>query len=172
MRRFIAFVLAAVLLLAMMAMPAAAAETHGQIEIFHNQSDVATSTVVHGVNEAYVVTIPDRIDMVEKGVTETSISTSGVYLPRAKALAVNLSSANYSNGSWQLLLDTNNTFKMSYSIKNGGVEVTNGGQILYCAGGTASAVTLLSFESTGKPAQSGSYSDTLTFTVSVNEINN
>ena len=170
MRRFIAFILSAILILAAAIVPATAADVN--IEIFHNQSDVANSTVVHGVNLSYTVTIPDKINMAEHGVTEVSTSVTSVYLPRANAVVINLSSANYSDDSWQLLLDENNNVKLSYSIKNGGEEVTNGGEILSCAGGTAAADVTLSFEATGEPGISGPYSDTLTFIVSVKDINN
>lgn len=166
MRRFTAIVLAAVLML--VPMFSTAAEDNGHFEIYYNQSDVASSTVEYGVDESYVVSIPTQIDMTLTGTTNVTVGANNVYLPRAKTLTVDLSSAAH-NGSWQLTLEVFTDSKVAYSIKLGETEVQNGGEILACSGGTPTAETELAFSITGDPKRSGNYMDTLTFTVSIDE---
>ena len=165
MKRFTSIVLAAVLLL-VSALPIGAADA--ELEIFHNQKNIADSTVVYGVAETYLVSIPADIVMSTTEPTEASVSMSNVKLPRAKTLKVNLSSLAYDNG-WRLTLEYDADVTLSYSIKNNGTEVENGGLLLAVSGGTPSGETHLALEMTDDPGLSGSYLDTLTFSVFIDE---
>ncbi len=165
MKRFTAIVLAAVLLL-VSALPIGAADA--ELEIFHNQSDVADSNVVYGVAETYMVSLPADIVMSTTDATEATVGMSDVKLPRAKTLKVNLSSETYDSG-WRLTLEYDADVTLSYSIKNNGTEVENGGLLLAVSGGTPSGETALTLQMTDDPGMSGSYLDTLTFSVSIDE---
>ena len=147
----------------------AAAATDGQMEIIHNQGTFATSTVVYGINQAYIIEVPDDVILDPENTVQTSVTLSEVYMPRAKSLEVTLTSPYYGDGNWNVKLNTDQNVKIPYSIKIGESAVTNEGKILTCVGGDVDGTetVTLSFDVLEDPVQSGSYLDTLTFTVSI-----
>ena len=167
MKRFAAFFLAIILLLSI-SLPALAAD--GYMEIVHHESDRVTSTLTYGIDEKFVVTIPSKVTMSETQAVSVEVGVEEVYLPRAKALNIYLSSEdNYSDedNTWYLVLKNYPDFKISYDISIGETKLQNRGRVISCPGGTASADATLTFESTGSPTQSGNYMDILTFTASI-----
>ena len=170
MKRIITFT--ALCLLVIMSAFGVYAETDGEMEIFHNHSNSASSTVVYGIDEAYTVTIPPDVELdLEEPQTET-VSLTGVYMPLAKSLSMTVESSNYNDTKslWQVVLDTDSDVKIPYSIKKGGNAVASEAVILTCDGGTNEVSADLVFTVEEPPVQSGTYLDTLTFTVSINVI--
>ena len=172
MKRITAFTALFVLLL-MAAFGVNAAETDGQMEIVHNHDNSASSTVVYGINEAYVVTIPPNVNLVLGEATTENVSLTGVYLPLAKRLSMSVASSNYDTTSskWNVLLDTDASVKIPYSITKGGNAVASKDVILTCDGGVNAANTDIVFNVGAEPVQSGTYMDTLTFSVDILVIN-
>ena len=167
MKRFTA--LTAILALLLLTAFGASAATDGQMEIIHNQGTFATSTVVYGINQSYIIEVPDDVPL-DPGDTVTSFVTlSEVYMPRAKTLSVTVASPNYIDDNWNVKLTTDQSVKIPYSLKIESTSVVNEGEILTCVGGDVDGTetVTLSFDVLADPVQSGSYLDTLTFTVSI-----
>ena len=170
--------LALFVLLFIAAFGAQASETrgqmdNGQMEIIHNQLNNASSTVVYGIDEAYVVTVPAAIDLRLGENQEHEISITGVYMPLSKRINVSIESERYSQNKniWYLLLDTEKNVRIPYSIKKGENMVASKDTLLYCDGGDNEESIILYFKVEAEPVQSGSYMDTLTFTVTIDDKN-
>ena len=165
MKRIIAILSALVLMLS--AVVPAVAEADARVEVFHNQSDVASATVQYGISESYLVSIPAQVGMSVNAPTAATASASGVKLPRAKTLTVKLSGSSYADGSWHVGLTQFPEAQVSYSIKNGEAEVKSGDTLFTCPGGTPTGRADMTFTVTGKPGMAGNYMDMLTFVVSI-----
>ena len=171
MKRIITFT--ALCLLVIMSAFGVYAETDGEMEIFHNHSNSASSTVVYGIDEAYIVTIPPNVDLDLETPQIETVSLTGVYMPLAKRLSMTVESANYDSTKslWQVVLDTDANVKIPYSIKKNGNAVASTDVVLTCDGGVNEAIADLVFTVEADPVQSGTYLDTLTFDVSIVVIN-
>jgi len=169
MKRFTA--VTATLALLLLTLVGAGAATGGQMEIVHNQGTFATSTVVYGINQSYIIEVPPTIDLDPENTVDDSVTLSEVYMPRAKTLKVTVASGLYSDGYWNVKLDTDENVKIPYSVSIGESTVASEGEILSCVGGDedGTETVTLSFTVEADPVQSGSYSDTLTFTVFVED---
>lgn len=162
MKKFFAILLT-VAMMATMSMTAFAATIDQDTE-----GNKGTVEVTYGVDEAYVVTIPANFTV---GATEgTEVSASNVVIPYGNQLTVSISSTHYDteNNKWYLVDIENATNKLNYTIKVNDTDVVSGGTILTVAAGTtetvsASLVTALVDTAT----VSGTYKDTITFTVAV-----
>lgn len=118
--------------------------------------------------------------------TNADITAKGVTLPANQTLKVTINGINGingidstndingtngingSNGVFTATLDgTSET--VSYKIKNGNTELTPGATVLTAASGEASKTTALTFVKPGNALYAGSYTGTVTFTVSVVE---
>ena len=121
-------------------------------------------TVTYNSSVTYTVTIPDSMTI---GETAT-ISISNVVIGSDQALNVTVSSSQYNNG-WQL---TDGKTNVGYTLKaNSSYEdLTNNGCILYTTAGQNASITLnTAIKET--PIYSGTFTDTLTFSVNFVEKN-
>lgn len=120
--------------------------------------------VSYSMSQGYVVSIPDVVALKKDEAVSAHVSASEVVVDWGKALTVRVSSENYADG-WTMVGDGGSALK--YSIKKDGTEVVNNGAVLACTGGTPSAESEIAFSLTGTVTYADSYTDTLTFTVSV-----
>ena len=134
----------------------------------------------------YTVTIPATVELGNAASAKADITAQGVTLPADKTLKVtingindingtngidstnDINGTNGSNGVFTATLDgTSET--VSYTIKNGTTELTPGETVLTAASGENSKTTTLTFFKPDNAPYAGSYTGTVTFTVSVVE---
>lgn len=160
MKKFFAILLA-IAMMATMSVTAFAATIEG------NEGSVE---VTYGVEDSYVVTIPASFTV---GATEgTEVSASDVVIGYGEQLTVSISSTNYDTESskWYLVDTANAENKLNYTIKVGDADVVNNGVILTVPAGTAETVSAsLATALVDQATVSGTYKDTITFTVTVAE---
>ena len=137
---------------------------------------------------AYTVTIPATVELGNAASTKADITAKDVTLPANQTLKVTINGINGTNGINGIdstndingtngingsngvftatLDDTSET--VSYKIKNGNTELTPGDTVLTAASGEAKT-TALTFVKPDNVPYAGSYTGTVTFTVSVVE---
>ena len=131
---------------------------------------------------AYTVTIPATVELGNAASANADITAKDVTLPANQTLKVTINGINGidstndingtngingSNGVFTATLDgTSET--VSYKIKNGNTELTPGETVLTAASGETPKTTLTFFKPDNAP-YAGSYTGTVTFTVSVVE---
>ena len=91
-----------------------------------------------------------------------TISAENVTLPTDKTLKVTV------NGPFTATLDGYNDVTASYKIKNGNDELTTDSAVLTAQSGETAKTTTLTFVKPDAAPYAGSYTGTVTFTVSVN----
>lgn len=154
MKKILSFALVLVMVLTMSVTAFAADNT------LDNERKTGTTEVTHTVSDSYIVTIPDSMTVG----TDATVSASDVTLAKGYNLAVSVSSAQYDNG-WKL---KNNGEALGYTLKIGDKDVANNGIILTAeSGGTETKTLVTALDGTAK--YSGSYTDTLTFSVTLKE---
>lgn len=132
------------------------------------ENGTGTVEVTYGVSESYTVTIPADITLTANQESDMEISASDVVIPYGNELTVSISSTNYTDSKWYLVEAANTANKLEYSVKNGENAVASGDTILTVAAGTAENQTVnLTTKLVGTATHSGTYKDTLTFSVSV-----
>ena len=110
--------------------------------------------------------------------TKADITAKDVTLPADKTLKVTINDINGTNGidSTNGINGTNGVFTatlddtsetVSYKITNGTTELTPGDTVLTAASGEAGKTTALTFVKPDNAPYAGSYTGTVTFTVSV-----
>ncbi len=152
-------ILLAVTMMATMSVTAFAAEITGES---------GSVEVTYGVEEAYVVTIPAAITLSADAASTMEISASGVVIAYGDQLTVSVSSTNYADSKWYLVDTANAENKLEYSVKNGENAVASGDAILTVDAGTAETATVtLTTQLVDQATVSGTYKDTITFTVNV-----
>ena len=162
MKKILSLALAAMMVVSMI--PAAYATN---ITIDGDQT--ASTVVTYGLDEGYTVTIPDSVALNTDGVGTAVLSAADVIIASGKTLNIRISGADYVN-AWELIDQADADNKIVYSIKKAGAEVKSGDVVLAAAAGdnwNSTVSSTLNFEITGEIAKSGSYKDTLTFTVSI-----
>lgn len=124
--------------------------------------------ITYGVEDSYVVTIPADITLSADAASTMEISAADVVIGYGEQLTVSVSSANYADSKWYLVDTANANNKLEYSVKNGETAVASGGTILTVAAGTTDTTTVtLSTQLVDTATVSGTYTDTITFTVKV-----
>lgn len=132
------------------------------------ENGTGTVEVTYGVSESYTVIIPADITLTANQESDMEISASDVVIPYGNELTVSISSTNYTDSKWYLVEAANTANKLEYSVKNGENAVASGDTILTVAAGTAENQTVnLTTKLVGTATHSGTYKDTLTFSVSV-----
>lgn len=162
MKKILSMVLVVMMVLSMI--PAAYATN---ITIDGNQT--ANTVVTYGLDEGYTVVIPDSVALNADGVGTATLSASNVIIASGKTLNVRISGADYTT-AWELIDQADPDNAVAYSIKKSGAEIKNNDVVLSSASGAnwnSSVSSVLDFAITGEIAKSGSYKDTLTFTVSI-----
>ena len=177
MKRMLSLILAAALLI-LCTLPAGAIsgsatadkEISQDIDVSHTVGNSIGSNggsqdvdVYHTINGGYMITIPEGISLAKNQATTSTVELGDVKV--GGTLTVALGSANY-NGGWQL---TSRAGTLPYSIKVDGAELANNGTVLSCPDGTEYATKDISFSLTDATPKTVSYTDILTFTVSVVE---
>ena len=177
MKNILSLFLVAVLLIGC-TLPAFAAEVRQgsntqriEVEVFHELGTILDGDgasqdvdVEYDVSGGYIVTIPETIVLSKTGETTDTVTVSKLVIERTQVLSVTITSENYNEG-WMLTGDGDSTIQ--YSIKSEGEEVANGGAVLTCPGGTASATNEINFSLVGSARYAGLHTDTLTFAVSI-----
>ena len=104
--------------------------------------------------------------------TKADITAQGVTLPANQTLMVTINGINGTNG----INGSNGVFTatlggtsetVSYTIKNGNTELTPGETVLTAVSGETGKTTTLTFVKPDNAPYAGSYTGTVTFTVSV-----
>lgn len=143
-----------------LAMVLAMSTTAFATEITGNSGSTDITYTYEAPVDSYVVTIPDSMEVG----TDANVSIKDVVLAVGYQLTVSISSTQYDNG-WKL---QNNGDTLNYTLKIDGTDVTNNGTVLTAKNGNEVSKTLVTAVPEGqKPKYSGSYTDTLTFSVSV-----
>lgn len=130
--------------------------------------ETGTTRVTYELNQGYTITIPGEFALTPGSEIEKQVSASGAIIAEGKTLNVKISSSNFSNGEWHIK-DANNSY--SYELTKGQerTAIESGATILSVNAGTTEEVTESIFFSLDEDTvtKAGTYSDTLTFTVSV-----
>lgn len=114
---------------------------------------------------AYTVTIPAEVTLGNAANAKATISAANVTLPTDKTLKVTV------NGPFTATLDGYNDVTASYKIKNGNDELTTDSAGLTAQSGETAKTTTLTFVKPDAAPYAGSYTGTVTFTVSVSQTN-
>ncbi len=130
--------------------------------------DSKETDIEYTISQYYEVNIPAAVELAEGEEISVNLSANKVVVAKDKALVFRVSSENYDNG-WTLVGTDDNREK--YSIKAGGAELSNNDVAFSCPGGTTHKTSELIFEPIGK-GKAGSYTDTLTFSIALEEITN
>ena len=160
MKKFFAILLA-VAMMATMSVTAFATTIDG---------DSGTVEITYGVEDSYVVTIPASITLSAGEASTMEISAADVVIGYGEQLTVSVSSTNYADSKWYLVDTANAENKLEYSVKSGENAVASGDAVLTVAAGSTDATTVtLSTQLIDSATVSGTYKDTITFTVNVAE---
>lgn len=146
-------------------------EISEDVEFSHTVGNVISSDggsqdveMYHTVLGGYIITIPESITLTKSGPSISTVEISQVNVGGG-TVNVSISSENY-DGTWNL---TSRAGTLAYSIQADGNELQNNGIVLSCPDGTRYASKDISFELTDATPKTVSYTDTLTFNVSVDE---
>jgi len=166
MKKTLSMVLALTLALSL-AVPAFAAD-------ITTDGGVGETVVTYGTSQGFTVTIPAdfTIDGATKKAT-ADVTAENVLIPYGKTLNVRVSGDDYVD-AWKLIDNAEATNQLTYTIgtTEGGNDIVNNSVVLDVASGEAygSSVTeTMHFTVTDTLTKAGTYQDTLTFTVSVDD---
>lgn len=117
-------------------------------------------TITHQITEAgWKATVDDSVTL-SGGRGTIEFTFSDVVLDSGKSLSVKASSGN----DWKLKDTSNN--EIEYDVKKSGASIKDGGTVLSDITGASEELSAsLDIEVTGKAKFTGSYTDTLTFTI-------
>ena len=163
MKKTLSLALAAVMALSL-AVPAFAAD-------ITTDGGSGTTVVTYGMSQGFTVTIPASIDLDADAKATADVTAENVLIPFGKTLNVRVSGDDYTD-KWELIDAASAANKLTYTIgtTDGASDIVNNSVVLDVDSGEASASTVtetLYFEVTDEITKAGSYADTLTFTVSV-----
>lgn len=160
MKKMVSFISALTMCAVMVAPVVSSAAT---IDI-SSESKSADVTLSKTVSSSYTVTIPDDMENIDTD-SELTVSAADVIINKGQTLNVSVSSLN----GWTLDGDGGSfTYSLTPTDVSDGVALENGDNVLMVASGTTSASKTFTAAVTGNVTMAGTYSDTLTFTVSVN----
>ncbi len=119
-------------------------------------------TVTYTSTVSYTVTIPDSMTIGD----EATISVSEVMIDADQGLSITVASTQYNNG-W-LLKDQSTNKTVGYTLKNGeaAADIPNNGTVLNTTSGVDKTATLYT-EIKRAPLYTGTFTDTLTFSVKI-----
>lgn len=165
MKKFVSFVLVLVLALSMSATAFAA-------EITTESAQTTETTVTYQMVDGYTVVIPEAVAIDSAtGKGSAALSAENVIIDFGKTLKVKISGDDYDD-AWQLIdgADAQNVVKYNIGTADGGDDIVNNSVVLSSASGDNwnSKVEETLYFSLAEPVEkSGTYTDILTFTVSV-----
>lgn len=161
MKKIIALAIA-IVMMAALAVPAFAAPT-----VLTNNPGTGNMTVTYAVTGEYTVTIPDAAVVDSDDVT-VSVA-AGALLASGTQIKVTVSPST--GNAWTLVNSADEEDTLAYTIKNGENAIAVGGTVLtHAAGKTAATEVALSFDLVNAATKAGTYSQTITFTVAVEDI--
>ena len=114
---------------------------------------------------AYTVTIPAEVTLGNAANAKATISAANVTLPTDKTLKVTV------NDPFTATLVGTTDVTAHYTIKNGNDELTTDSAVLTAQSGETAKTTTLTFVKPDAAPYAGSYTGTVTFTVSVSQTN-
>lgn len=134
-------------------------------EITVNSAQSATTTVTYGLDSSYTVVIPESVVIDSESYKgDTAVSASDVMLNYGETLNVTVTEIDVLVDA----ADAANTLTYKVGKTDGADDVTNGTVVLSVeSGNVEGGEQALYFELTQDVTKAGNYSDTLTFTVSV-----
>lgn len=135
---------------------------------FGTSGESHDADVSYTVAGGYLICIPGEVAFVKNENTATYERTLPVGVVDVRVpgtLHISITSKNYKDSNWVLTSARGDSLR--YSIKVDGQNVENGGDILSAAHGTDYLENEVSFKLEETDAKMASYTDTLTFTVSV-----
>lgn len=153
MKKIISLALA-VMMIATMSVTAFAADN-----TLDNENKTGDVTIEYTQSESYVVIIPDSMTVG----TDKTVEADNIVIGYGKQLTVSVSSQN----SWKLI---NNDDSLDYTLKIGDTAASANSTVLTAKSGETVSKTLSATLDDDQSAKyAGNYTDTLTFTVSVND---
>ena len=156
MKKIVSLILALVMMMSLSTVAFAA-----NTDVTQESAQTGNMTVKYTVSDGYTVSIPDEIAI--DG--DATITATNVKIDPTKKLQVTVVSAN----QWLLKNGADANVTLAYDLKIGDDVLADSDVVLEAAAGTETkSVTLSAALDTGVEAtQSGSYTDTLTFTVAL-----
>jgi hypothetical protein len=142
-------------------------------EIYQGDEPGTQMTLSYSVSQSYTVKIPANVKFTQNSLSSSgTVSATGVTIPSGKTLNVSVESANGLTDDAQAYKLVNGSSVIPYTIKIGEDLVDLSKPVLSVTAGNTTGSTSLSFATTAddvaKATLSGDHSDTLTFSVSVN----
>lgn len=131
------------------------------LHLIVRDSSNKTTTIEFVVEPSYVVTIPETVSLGN----DVEIKAEDVLIPADSQLNVSLMSTNAEDNSFQLKNEEGKT--INYTVFNGNQSVQAGDTILTVNAGKGS--TVLHFNEPENVQFSGTYSGTVTFSISVDK---
>lgn len=133
-------------------------------QITENGAQSGTMTVTYGVENSYIITIPDNVTMDDTLI----VSATNVMLSASTSLFVYINGDSFADGMWHLTDVAKSSNQLGYMISDGITTIHPNDVVLYVATGEAynSTVSSTLYLSLAEPATiAGTYTDLLTFTV-------
>lgn len=129
------------------------------------------TVVTYGTSQGFVVTIPADFEIDDSAKATADVSAENVLLPYGKTLNVRISGDDYDD-KWELIDVAEDTNRLEYTIgtTDGGDDIVNNSVVLAVASGDyhdSVKTETMHFTVVDTITKAGTYSDTLTFTVSV-----
>lgn len=161
MKKLLLLVMSLVLLMAMM-IPVFAAD-------INEENKTGKTVVTYGVDGGFTVVIPADFNLTKGAETTQTVKASNVYLEYGKHLSVTMASDNYADSKWHLVHESDEDEKVEYTIgtSSGADYIESGASILTINAGTLTGERTLYFKTEDSPNLAGKYTDTLNFTVTV-----
>ena len=135
--------------------------------------DTANTTIKFDVNPAYTVTIPATVTLEGKygEIYKNSgeIKAEGVFLNEGKELVVTLMSASKFN----MAVDSETEYRLPYTVSTadfGKVDKEKGGTVAKFGTSTTVQTVTVAFETDETPQYAGAYTDTVVFTIGLQDI--
>lgn len=174
MKKMVSFI-SALAMCAVMTAPMVSSATLSEKSVGADSTENTSAvSMTKEVASSYTVIIPDgEIDL--ENPSDLSVSAENVIIDSGQTLEVSVKSAN----NWKLIdTKSGSTASITYSLtpQEEGAEALTGEEsvsVLSVEAGTSPAgkvEKILTAEVTGKPTMSGTYKDTLTFTVAVDGV--
>lgn len=146
---------------------------------YNQMNKSGTTEITYGINEGYYLEIPANLDLTTTA-SEKKLAVTEVRLAAGKKLTVEMESENFGKveaNRYQVVYD--NTSCITYTVKKGAAgavntEVTeNNHELINIDAGETDAEIYLTFTTTDEEIEeatkAGTHTDTLTFTVSVEQ---
>ena len=130
--------------------------------------------VSYGMSQSFVVTIPGEVNFGMSDYTKVQLSAENIIIPHGTTLEVKVSGDDYVD-KWELIDTVEASNKLTYTIGSDNFDtddIVNNSVVLSVASGEAADSMVrktIYFYLVDEVTKAGSYTDTLTFTVSVED---